>query len=387
MDNFRFSCPTELVFGENSVDNLKELIEGKYKKILLHYGGGSIKKSGLYDRVIDILKSMDCEVFELGGVEPNPKLSLVKEGIKITKENKVDLILAVGGGSVIDSAKSIGIGHFYDGDVWDFFTGDTEVTNTLPVGVVLTIPATGSEASLGAVITKEEGKYKRDVGHPMMRPIFAIMDPNITMTLNARLTFTGIMDILSHIFERYFTKTKNVDLIDSLSEATMRNIIENSYKLKENLDDYNARSEIMIAGTLAHNGLLGIGRVDDWASHNIAHEISALYGTTHGTTLGIIFPAWMKYVYREEPNRFERFARNVFGVEKKDKTQEEIIHQGISAFENFLRDINVSTRFSEEGLPTDKFEEMAKKATEGGPLGSFKRLNTEDVMEVYNLAK
>lgn len=387
MDNFRFSCPTELVFGEGSVDKLKELVEGKYKKILIHYGGGSIKKSGLYDKVMDILKSIDCEVFELGGVEPNPKLSLVKKGINITKENDIDLILAVGGGSVIDSAKSIGIGHFYDGDVWDFFTDDIEITKTLPLGVILTIPATGSEASTGAVITKEEGKYKRSVGHAIMRPKFAIMDPNITMTLNSRLTFTGIMDIISHIFERYFTKTKDVDLIDSLSEATMKNIIKNSYKLKENLDDYNARAEIMLSGTLAHNGLLGMGRDDDWASHGIAHEISALYGTTHGTTLGIIFPAWMKYVYKEEPNRFERFATNVFQVSKEDKTQEDIIHEGIVAFENFLKDIEVSTRFTEENLPTDKFEEMAKKATEKGSIGSFKKLNKQDVIEIYKLAK
>jgi alcohol dehydrogenase len=387
VDNFRFSCPTELVFGENSVDNLKELVEGKYKKILIHYGGGSIKKSGLYDKVMDILKSVDCEVFELGGVEPNPKLSLVKEGIKTTKENDIDLILAVGGGSVIDSAKAIGIGHFYNGDVWDFFTGNAEVKNSLPLGVILTIPATGSEASMGSVITKEEGLYKRSVNNPMMRPIFAIMDPEITMTLNSRLTFTGIMDIISHIFERYFTKTENVELIDSLSEPTMRNIIKNSYKLKENLDDYNARAEIMLAGTLAHNGLLGMGRQDDWASHNIAHEMSALYGTTHGTTLGIIFPAWMKYVYKEEPNRFKRFATNVFGVSKKDKTGEEIIQEGIAAFESFLRDIGVSTSFTEEKLPIDKFEEMAKKATERGSLGSFKSLNEKDIIEIYKLAK
>lgn len=387
MKNFQFSCPTEIVFGDDSVDKLKGLVEGKYKKILLHYGGGSIKKIGLYDRVMDILKSIDCQVFELGGVEPNPKLGLVKEGIKITKENDIDLILAVGGGSAIDSAKSIAIGHYYDGDVWDFFTGDAQVEKSLPVGVVLTIPATGSEASTGAVVTKEEGLYKRGAGHQIMRPIFAIMDPEITLSLNDRLTFTGIMDIISHIFERYFTKTENVDLIDNMAEGTLKSIIKNSYILKDNLDDYAARAEIMLAGTIAHNDLLGIGRDDDWASHDIGHEISALYGTTHGATLGIIFPAWMKYVYNEKADRFVRFAEKVFDVDPEGKTQEAIVEEGISAFEGFLKDMGLSRSFTEERLPVDKFEEMAKKATEAGPLGSFKKLYQEDVKRIYELAR
>lgn len=387
MNNFEFSCHTKLIFGDDSVDKLKEIVEGKYKKILLHYGGGSIKKSGLYDRVMDILKSVDCEIFEIGGVEPNPKLGLVKEAIKITKENNIDLILAVGGGSVIDSAKAIGIGHYYNGDVWDFFTRDAEIKKTLPVGVILTIPATGSESSTGTVITKEDGLYKRDAGHNIMRPIFAIMDPKLTLTLDDRLTFTGIMDIISHIFERYFTKTANVDLIDKLAEGSLRSIIKNSYILKDNPDDYNARAEIMLAGTLAHNGLLGMGRDEDWSSHNIGHEISALYGTTHGATLGIIFPAWMKYVYKEKPKRFIDFATKVFHVTEEGKADEEIIWEGIFAFESYLKDMGLSRSFTEEALATDRFKEMAEKATDRGPLGSFKILNKEDVEKIYELAK
>lgn len=387
MEKFNFQCKTRLIFGENTVDELASLVNGKYKNILLHYGGGSIKKTGLYNRILDILKESDVEVFELSGVEPNPKLSLVREGVQIVKDNKIDFILAVGGGSVIDSAKAIGVGGLYEGDVWDFFTGKAQVKESLHVGVILTYPATGSEASTGSVITNEDGLYKRGAGGDVMRPVFAIMEPELSLTLSDKQTFIGIMDILSHIFERYFTHTPNVELIDGLSESTMKNIIKNAYILKEDSKDYNARSEIMLAGTLAHNGLLGLGRVDDWASHDIAHEISGLYGTAHGLTLSIIFPAWMKYVYKENLDRFVRFASKVFDVEINNKTKEEIALEGIEAFENFLSDIDMPTSFEEGNIPTDQFEIMAQKAGQNGPLGSFKKLDEEDIINIYNLGK
>lgn len=387
MKGFSFYCPTNLVFGKGSVDRLGKLVSPNYKNILLHYGGGSIVKSGLYDKVKDILSEQNCNVFELSGVEPNPKLDLVYEGIKICKEKDIDLILAVGGGSVIDSAKAIGIGAKYEGDVWDFFLGTANVEESLAVGVILTIPATGSEMSTGSVVTKVEGPDKLSVGHDIMRPVFAISDPELTLTLPDKQTFAGIMDILSHVFERYFTNTPNVDLIDHLAEGTMKSVIKNAYILKEDPDNYAARAEIMLAGTIAHNGLLGLGREDDWSSHDIGHELSAFYGTTHGVTLGIIFPAWMTYVYKANINRFVQFATNVFNVNAEGKDKEEIALEGISVFKKFLKDIGVPTSLSEANLPTDNFELMAEKATKGGKLGRFKSLSKDDVVNIYNLAK
>lgn len=384
MKNFNFQMQTRIIFGKDQVEALEDLLKNKYKNVLIHFGGGSIKKSGLFDEIIEILKRIDINFFELGGVEPNPKLSLVQEGIKLCKDNNIDLILAVGGGSAIDSAKAIGIGAKYDGDVWDFFEGKEIPTTTIPLGVILTFPATGSETSTGTVVTKEEGLYKRSTGGDIVRPIFAIMDPKYTLTLPDEQTFAGVMDIISHIFERYFTNTKDVDFIDYLSEGAMKSIIKNAYKLKNNNQDYGARAEIMLSGSIAHNGILGLGREDDWASHNIAHEISALYGTTHGVTLSIIFPAWMKYVYRENVERFVQFGREVFGLEGDG---EEAALKAIEAFENFLRDMDLPTRLSDIDIDEKEFETMAKKATENGAIGSFKSLDKADVLEIYNLAK
>lgn len=387
MNNFNFYSPTKIVFGKGSVSKLDSVLEPNYKKVLLHYGGGSIKKSGLYDQVMEILKDKGIEVFELSGVEPNPKLSLVNEGIKIAKENNIDLILAVGGGSAIDSAKAIGIGAKYDGDVWDFYLGKAKVTNTIPVGVILTLPATGSEASGGTVITNEDGLYKKSVNGDLIRPIFAIMDPELTLTLPTNQTFAGVMDILSHIFERYFTNTKNVDLTDHLAEGTMKCVIKNAYNLKENPNDYDARAEIMLSGTFAHNGLMGLGRQDDWASHQIGHQLSALYGATHGDTLAIVFPAWMKYVYKNNVDRFVQFAEKVFDVSSEGKTKDQVALEGIAKFEEFLKDMGLPRRLSEAKLPTDKIELMAEKAVNGGTIGALKKLDKEDVVNIYNLAK
>lgn len=386
MKNFDFQMQTRIIFGQDTVENLESIIKGKYKNVLIHYGGGSIKRSGLYDEIKEILKKINVNFYELGGVEPNPKLSLVYEGIKTCKENNVDLILAVGGGSAIDSAKAIGIGSKYDGDVWDFFTGKENPVETIPVGVVLTFPATGSETSTGTVITKEEGLYKRSTGGNVVRPVFAIMDPKLTLTLPDEQTFAGVMDIISHIFERYFTNTKDVDLIDYLSEGAMKSIIKNAYILKEDTQNYAARAEIMLAGSIAHNGILGLGRADDWASHDIGHEISALYGTTHGVTLAIIFPAWMKYVYKENIDRFAQFGKEVFSV-KEDKDKDKMALEAIEEFENFLNKLDLPTRLSQIGIDDKDFELMAKKVTENGAFGSFKKLQEKDVVEIYKLAK
>ena len=387
MKSFTLDIKTKIIFGKDSIARLASELNGNYKKVLLHYGSGRIKKSGLYDNIVKILQDNNCEIFELSGVEPNPKLGLVRQGVEIAKDKNIDLILALGGGSVIDSAKAIGIGALYDGDVWDFFTGKANPSITIPVGVVLTIPATGSESSTGSVITNEDGLYKRATGGNFMRPKFAILDPTYTLTLPSNQTFAGVMDILSHVFERYFTQTNNVDLTDNLGEATMKTVIKNAYLLKENPQNFDARAEIMFAGTIAHNGLLGAGREEDWASHDIGHEISALYGTTHGETLSIIFPAWMKYVYKENLDRFVQFATNVWGVSDQGDSKEEVALEGIKKFEEFLTDMGLPKSFTEANLPFDGIELMASKASENGPFGSFKKLNKEDLINIYSMAK
>ncbi len=387
MKGFYYYNPTKLSFGKSTEKGLAKLLGRDHKKVLLHYGGGSIKKSGLYDKTMEILKEMDVEVFELSGVEPNPKLSLVRKGIEICKENDITFVLAVGGGSAIDSAKAIAIGALSNNDIWEFFTDGIMVNDALPVGVILTIPATGSESSPSTVITNEDGMLKKGLDSDLIRPEFAILNPELTLTLPDNQTFAGVMDIISHVLERYFTQTDNVDLTDNLCEATLRSTINNAYRLKENTMNLDARAEIMLSGTIAHNGILGLGREEDWASHRIGHELSALYGTTHGVTLSIIFPAWMKYVYKENLDRFVRFAIEVFRVDGAEKTLEEIALEGIDEFKSFLEDINMPIRLNEIGIGSDQFELMAKKCTDGGTVGSFKKLNEQDVINIYELAK
>lgn len=387
MKNFSFYSPTMIKFGQGSISKLNTIVMGKYSRVLLHYGGGSIKKNGVYDETMEELKKAGVKVFELGGVKPNPRLSLVREGIKLVKNNNIDLILAVGGGSVIDSAKAIALGAATEEDIWDYFLGKEKIRAALPVGVVLTIPATGSEASMGTVITNEENSLKLSVNHDILRPIFAIMDPTYTLSLPEDQTFAGVMDILSHIFERYFSNTPNVDFTDYLCEGAIKSVIKNAYSLKKDPNDYNARAEIMIAGTFAHNGLMGLGRQDDWASHLIAHQLSALYDTTHGVSLAIIFPAWMKYVYRENLGIFNKFALNIFNISDSGKSKERVALEGIEKFQSFLEKIGLPTTLKEANIPRDEFYRMADLATMQGSIGALKVLNREDVINIYKLAE
>lgn len=387
MKNFSFYSPTMIKFGQGSISKLNTIVMGKYSRVLLHYGGGSIKKNGVYDETMEELKKAGVKVFELGGVKPNPRLSLVREGIKLVKDKNIDLILAVGGGSVIDSAKAIALGAATEEDIWDYFLGKEKIRAALPVGVVLTIPATGSEASMGTVITNEENSLKLSVNHDILRPIFAIMDPTYTLSLPEDQTFAGVMDILSHIFERYFSNTPNVDFTDYLCEGAIKSVIKNAYSLKKDPNDYNARAEIMIAGTFAHNGLMGLGRQDDWASHLIAHQLSALYDTTHGVSLAIIFPAWMKYVYRENLDIFNKFALNIFNISDSGKSKERVALEGIEKFQSFLEKIGLPTTLKEANIPRDEFYRMADLATMQGSIGALKVLNREDVINIYKLAE
>jgi alcohol dehydrogenase len=386
MKNFIFQAPTKIIFGKGAEDSVGKEAKKFGKTVLLHYGGGSIKIYGLYDKVKNLLNKEGMEIIELGGVLPNPRLSLVKEGVALCREKKVDLILAVGGGSAIDSAKAIGIGVPYTGDVWDFFTGKSKVKEMLPLGVVLTIPAAGTEVSSESVITNEEGWYKKALGCEVMRPKFSILDPELTFTLSEKQTAIGVSDIMAHILERYFTQEKNVELTDRLAEATLKTVINNARICIKKPQDYNSRAEIMWSGSIAHNNLLSTGRTGDWASHLMEHELSAIYDIPHGEGLAILFPAWMKYVYKLNIERFAQFASRVWNVNVYFDDLEKVALEGIRNFEDFLKEIQLPTRFEQIGIHNDRLAEMASKCTEGGTVGEFMKLGYQDVLNIYKLA-
>lgn len=387
MDNFIFQNCTKIIFGKDTEKKVGDETKKFAKNVLLHYGGGSIKKYGLYNTVKESLKGAGLNVIELGGVQPNPRLKLVNEGIKICRDNKIEFILAVGGGSVIDSAKAISIGVPYNGDVWDFYTGKSEIKDVLPIGVVLTIPAAGSESSPSSVITREEGDLKRACGSNLIRPRFAILNPEITYTLPDYQTVCGAADIMAHIMERYFTQTDDVDFTDRLCEATLKTMIKNVPLALDDPKNYGARSQIMWAGTVAHNDLLGTGREEDWASHAIEHEISGIYDVAHGAGLAVIFPAWMKYVYKENIERFAQFAVKVWNVDVDLNDLEQVVLDGITKMENFFTSIGLPVRLGELNIPGEKLELMAEKCTALGPVGNFKKLDKEDVLNIYKLAR
>lgn len=389
MLNFTFSNSTKIIFGKDVEMQVGAETALWGKKVLLHYGGGHIVRSGLKKRVVASLQEAGVEFVELGGVQPNPRLSLVQEGIALARKEQVDFILAVGGGSVIDSAKAIAIGVPYDGDVWDFYAGKTRAKESLPVGVVLTIPAAGSESSTSSVITKEEGWLKRGYGEVIMRPKFAFMNPELTYSLPPYQTACGVADMMAHVMERYFTNEKEVGFTDQLCEATLRSIIQEAPVAIAEPENYGARANIMWAGTIAHNDLLGTGRLGDWASHNIEHELSALYDIAHGAGLAIVFPAWMKYVYRHDIPRFVQFSVEVFGVEQDYHNPERTILEGIRRLEDFFRRIGLPTTLQEADIPADRLEEMAAKSTANDTqtLGTFVPLNKADVLEIYKLCQ
>ena len=384
MNNFTYFNYTNIVFGKDTEDQVGELTAKMGKKALLHYGTGSIKRSGLYDRVIASLKAAGVEFVELGGVVPNPRLSLVHEGIALCRREQVDCILAVGGGSAIDSAKAIALGVPYEGDVWDFYEGKaTPGENVLPLGVVLTIPAAGSETSIGTVITKEEGLLKRPAGGDYLRPQFAILNPVLTYTLPFHETANGVSDMMAHIMERYFTNTLGVDFSDRLCEAAMRSIIHIAPKLKDNPTDYDARADIMWAGCVAHCDILGLGREADWASHDIEHELSGIYDIAHGAGLSIVFPAWIKHVYKDNMPRFVQWAMRVFDVDLPLHDEDAIVLEGVRRLEEFFKQMDLPVRLSDIDIDDTHFEEMAEKAA---PVGNFRKLTKEDIVAIYRLA-
>ncbi len=389
MLNFNFHSPTEFVFGKDTEKQVGKLLKKyKAKKVLIHYGSGSIKRSGLFDRVVEALETEKIDFVELGGVVPNPRDTLVYKGIELCREEKVDFVLAVGGGSVIDSAKAIAGGAPYKGDFWDFYDNKAEIKKCLNIGVVLTIPAAGSEGSFASVITKEDGMLKRGGYSPMYRPSFAIINPELTYTLPIYQTAAGVVDMMSHIFERYLTKTKDVILTDRMSEATLVSIIEAMRVVKEEPTNYEARATICWAGTIAHNGLLGVGREEDWTTHKLEHELSGLYDVTHGAGLAVMFPAYMRYTVMEDVQRYRRLAVKVFNIKDKPKKPLKVAMAGIDALESFFKEIGMPTSFKEIGAKEEDIDKLIEKLkiNNGEKLGSFKEVTMEDARNIYNLA-
>ena len=391
MYNFNYFTPTKVVFGKGTHEQVGKLIkEYKCEKVLLHYGSGSVVKSGLLDKVKAALDAENIAWVELGGVVPNPRLSLVYEGIELAKREKVDFILAVGGGSVIDSSKAIGYGVCNEGDVWELYDRKKQATACLPLGVVLTMAAAGSEMSNSSVITKEEGWIKRGYSSDLGRPVFAIMNPELTMTLPDYQTACGCTDILMHTMERYFVSGDTMEITDSIAEALMRTVIKNSLILEKDPNNYEARAEIMWAGSLSHNGLTGCGASGtDFATHGLEHELSGLYDVAHGAGLAALWGSCARYVYKDCLHRFYRFATQVMGVEDNDDA-EMVALKGIEKTEEFFKQIHMPISIKGLGVdPTrEELELMARKCSiaSGGKKGYAKVLVEEDMLAIYKMA-
>lgn len=390
MENFTFCSPTKFIFGKG-VENETgaALARCGASKVMIVYGSDRIQTSGLLGRVLDSLSAAGIQYITFGGIQPNPTAESVYNGIALAVKESVNFILAIGGGSPIDAAKGIALGATYPGDFWDFYCGKAKPQFALPVGVVLTIPAAGSEGSGNSVITNEETHQKISVRYPdLLRPRFAIMNPELTMTLPWEQTAYGVVDMMAHIYERYFSNTTGTQLVDSYSEAILRDVMDQALSLRLNPDDYDARADVMWAGTLAHNGLCGVGKVEDWASHRLEHEISAFYHVAHGAGLAVIIPAWMQFCARRNPDKLWRFAINVMSVNPAGKTTEEIIDEGISNLINFYHDLGLTTSLPELIGCEPDIDKMVKSLQRnvGDTLGNYVPLSMDDCREIYRIA-
>ena len=392
MNNFTFYSPTMFVFGKGEENNTGAYVK-KFggTRVLIHYGGGSAVRSGLIDRVKASLEKEGLSYVVLGGVQPNPRSGLVYEGIELCRKEKVDFIVAVGGGSAIDSAKAIAAGVPYDGDFWDFYDDQgarPAIETALPVATVLTIAAAGSEGSGDTVITREEGMVKRGAGSPALRPKFSIMNPELTMTLPPYQTACGVVDIMVHVLERYFTNTPDVEITDRLCEAVLLTMVKEAPKVIVNPNDYEARANIMWAGTVAHNGICGAGREEDWASHNIEHELSALYDCAHGAGLAVICPAWMEYVSQHhDVSRFAQMAVRVFGCQMDFAHPENTAKEGIDALRRFWSSLGMPTSFAELGAKEEDIPTLVKNLHLGQrKIGAYLPMTEESCAAIYRLA-
>jgi alcohol dehydrogenase YqhD (iron-dependent ADH family) len=382
MKNFNFAATTKILFGKNKVNELAESIKPYGNRVLLAYGGGSIKASGLYDDVLNQLKGAGMAYFELSGIQPNPRLESVREGVRLCRENNVDFVLAVGGGSVIDCCKAIAAGVPYEGDPWDFTIRKAKVENPLPLGSILTLSATGSEMNGNAVISRDDTQEKRALGDDRLRPQFSILDPRYTFTVNKWQTAAGTVDIMSHIFEQYFTPDKGTYVQDAIAEGILKTCIEYGPVALEEPENYEARANLMWASSLALNGLTGTGKLaGDWATHVMEHELSAIYDLTHGAGLAILFPVWMEYVLDERTApKFAQLARNVWSVDEPDDML--AAQKGIMATRKFFNQLGMPSKLSEVNIPVDQVEQMVNGACLFGPIGMFKRLGPDQVKEI-----
>lgn len=392
MENFQYYTPTKIIFGRGAEEQTGQLAaEQGCKKVLVHYGGGSVVRSGLLERIYRSLDAAGISYVSLGGVVPNPRLSLVYEGIRLARKEQVDFILAVGGGSVIDSAKAIGYGVANEGDVWDFYEKRRTAKACLPIGVVLTIAAAGSEMSDSSVITKEEGWLKRGYSSNYARARFAVMNPELTMTLPKYQTASGCVDIMMHTMERYFNHSENMEMTDGISEHLLRTVMKNAKILMNEPDNYQARAEVMWAGSLSHNGLTGCGTGGgDWASHQLEHELGGMFDVAHGAGLAAVWGSWARYVMDAAPERFAKFAVNVMGVEleaEKLKTAQ----KGIEAMEDFYRALDMPVCIGDMGieLAEEQMRELAEKCSHFGKrtIGCIKKLDQEDMYQIYKEAR
>ncbi len=389
MENFTFYSPTFFVFGKDSENQTGDYVK-KFggSKVLIHFGGKSAKTSGLLDRVESSLKNAGIPYVCLGGVKPNPRSGLVYEGIDLCKKEKVDFILAVGGGSTIDSAKAIAAGVLYDGDFWDFYSGKM-IEKALPVGTVLTIAAAGSEGSPDSVITKEEGMFKRGTGSDAIRPKFSILNPALTQTLPPYQTAAGITDIMAHLYERYLTNTKDVEVTDRLIEALLLTMKHEGPRVIADPNNYEARANIMWAGMMAHNNSCGVGRSQDWTSHDVEHELSALYDCAHGAGLAVTMPAVFKYVMKHDVMRFAKVAVRVWGCQMDFDHPEVTALEGIEAFRNYLISIGMPKNFAELGAKEEDIPKLVNVLCHGngrtGTVGGFVTLNEDDCAKIYKM--
>ncbi|MCP3740663.1 iron-containing alcohol dehydrogenase [Rossellomorea sp. BNER] len=382
MNGFTFYNPTKLIFGKDQLEQLTDLIPDYGSRVLLVYGGGSIKRNGLYDKVVTYFKKIDAEVFELSGVEPNPRISTVRKGVEICKAENVDFILAVGGGSVIDCTKAIAAGAKYDGDAWDLVIKKATVEEALPFGTVLTLAATGSEMNSGSVITNWETNEKYGWGSPFTFPKFSILDPENTFTVPKDQTIYGMVDMMSHVFEQYFHNVDNTPLQDRMCESVLNTVMETAPKLLNDLENYELRETILYSGTIALNGMLQMGYRGDWASHNIEHAVSAVYDIPHAGGLAILFPNWMKHNLKVNPSRFAQLAKRVFNVNPEGKSEEEIGLEGIEKLREFWSSLGAPVTLKDYNIDDSQLDVIAEKAMANGEFGNFKPLNKEDVLAI-----
>lgn len=386
MNEFIYFNPTRLVFGKNQIKALKDEL-GRYgKKVLVVYGGGSIKRNGLYDEVMNELNEMGMEVSELSGVEPNPRLSTVKRGVELCKENKIDCLLAVGGGSVIDCTKAIAAGAKYEGDVWDLITLKAQPQEALPFGTVLTLAATGSEMNSGSVITNWETQEKYGWGSPLVFPKFSILDPTYTFSVPKDQTIYGVVDMMSHVLEQYFHNAENTPLQDRFAESILLTVMETAPKLLEDLENYELRETILYNGTMALNGTLQMGLRGDWGSHNIEHAVSAVYDIPHAGGLAILFPNWMRHNVDTNVQRFKQLAVRVFNVETDGKSDKEAALEGIDRLSAFWSSLGAPSVLADYDIDGSKLDLIADKAMARGEFGNFSKQNKEDVLNILKMS-